>query len=99
MLFTIASDKRFIDKNKSKYKKSNLSTNDHGCTGLDEMSYLFHIVIGKNAAPSVDYVGSFRLICQLTSHDHYRLRHSTGFIFSSLIMDICDRPSKHVEVE
>ena len=41
---------------------------------LDEMSYLFHIIIGKNAAPSVDYVGSFKLICQLMSHDHYRLR-------------------------
>ena len=24
---------------------------------------------------------------------------STGFIFSSSIMDICDRPSKHAEVE
>ena len=55
-------------------EKSNLSINDHGCTELDEMSYLFHIVIGKNASPSVNYVGSFRLICQFTSHDHYRLR-------------------------
>ena len=72
MLFTITSDKnkyRFIDKNKSKYEKSNLSTNDHGCIEFNEMSYLFYIVIGK-----IDYVGSFKLICQLTSHDHYRLR-------------------------
>ena len=55
------------------YEKTNLSTNDHGYIELDEMSYLSHIVIGKNAAPSVDYVGSFKLICQLTSHDHIRL--------------------------
>ena len=65
------------------------------CTELDEMSYLFHIVSGKNAAPSVDYVGSFKPICQLTSHDHYRLRAQYGFIFSSSIMDI----SKHADVE
>ena len=35
----------------------------------------------------------------LTSHDHYRLRAQYWFYFSSLIMDICDRPSKHAEVE
>ena len=66
------------------YEKSNLSTNDHGCIELDEMSYLFHIVIGKNAAPSVDYVGSFKLICQLTSHDHYRLRAQHWLYFFHL---------------
>ena len=63
-----------MDKNKFKYEKSNLSTNDHGCIELDEMSYLSHTVIGRNAAPSVDYVGRFKLICQLTSHDPFRLR-------------------------
>ena len=56
------------------YEKSNLSTNDHGCTEFYDMSYLFHTVTGKNAAPSVDYVGGFKLIRQLMSHDHYRLR-------------------------
>ena len=60
-------------------------TNDHCCIELDEMSYLSHIVIGQNAVPSVDYVGSFKLICQLMSHDHYRLRAQSWlylFIFN-----------------
>ena len=72
--------------------KSNLSANDNGCIKMDEVSYLSHTANGNNAAPSVDYVGSFKLICQLTSHDH------SWLYFSSSIMDICDRPSNHVEV-
>ena len=45
------------------------------------------------------YVGSFKLICQLTSHDHYTLRVQYWLIFSSSVIDICVPSSKHEEVE
>ena len=61
----------------------NLSTNDHGCIEMDDISYLSHIATGNNAAPTVDYVGSFKLICKLTSHDQYRLQYWLySFIFN-----------------
>ena len=50
----------------SKYEKSNLSANDRGCIEMEEVSYLSHIAIG-NAVPPVEYVESFKLICQLIS--------------------------------
>ena len=58
--------------------KSNLSANDNGCIEMDEVSYLSHTANGNNAVPSVDYAGSFKLICQLTSHDHSWLYFSSS---------------------